>query len=95
MITGTTSSGFEFSVSEKLGNNYEFVKAFKAASSKKPEEKLYGTVDLVQIVLGEEGEAAICEHLREEDGSVPTDRMLDEIGEIIRIVGEKSAEAKK
>lgn len=95
MITDKTSSGFEFTVSEKLGNNYEFVKAFKAAASKNPEERLYGTVDLVKIVLGDEGEEALCDYVREEDGSVPTDRILDEIGEIIRIIGEKNAEAKK
>lgn len=95
MITGKTSSGFDFSVSEKIGNNYEFVKAFKAANGKKPEERLYGTVDLVRIVLGADGEERLCEHLREEDGTVPTERILAEIGEIITFVGEKNAEAKK
>lgn len=94
MITGKTSSGFEYSVSEKLRNDFRFVLAFADMGSDDADEKIRGGVELVNVVLGREGAAALYRHVAEADGTVPTDKVMAELTEIIRLSGQSDREIK-
>lgn len=83
MINGVTKSGFSFRVSEKLGNDFRFVRAFARVKSGEPAEQLAGTVQLAEVILGPGGVDALCEHVAEPDGSVPTDAVMRELTEIV------------
>ena len=94
MIEGTTRSGFAFRVSEKLGNDFRFVRAFADANNGDPAKMFAGAVKLAEVVLGAEGVDRLCGHLAEEDGSVPTDKVMNELSEILQAAGAANGEVK-
>ncbi len=85
-MTGKTSSGFEFKSNPKITNDWRFVKALTAIEKGDDTEKLYASSQIVTLLLGDEGEKALCEHLAEEDGTVPTDKLMFEVGEILSLM---------
>ena len=87
-IKGKTSSGFEYEVNEKVRNNWLFVRAVaKAESAPTEEEKLIALVETVHLLLGEEGENQLCQFLVDDEGIVPSDRLIGEVREIIAALG--------
>ena len=79
---GETKSGFKFEISERRLNNYELL-------------ELIGEVDegqgqvfpkVVKLLFGDEQSKAFKDHLREEDGIVPNDKMADEIKSVFESV---------
>lgn len=94
MINGKTSTGFSFSVDERIGNNFRFVQAFADMKSDDADTRLAAMVELPRIVLGREGAARLQEHVADEDGFVPTDRVISEIVNIIQLVGERNSAVK-
>ena len=94
MITGTTSSGFSFTVSEKLKNDFRFVLAYARMTGGNAAEQLAAPVELVNMVLGQEGAAALYAHVAEADGTIPTDRVMSELGEIIAAAGKGDRDIK-
>lgn len=85
-MKGTTSSGFNFDANDRITNDWRFVKALTAIEKGDDVEKLYASTQLVNLLLGEKGEAALCEHVAEEDGTVPTDKLMREAGEILSLM---------
>lgn len=84
MITGKTSSGFEFRVSENIKSDYRFVKCMRKALSSNQNEQIIGTVDAVSLVFNDDAqEDAFLAHLAGEDGRVPTERVFAELKEIL------------
>lgn len=77
MIKGTTSTGFEYEVSEKVANDYELVENL-GELDKNP--LILGTI--VKQILGEKQTEKLKDHVRDEEGMVPTDRISAEIIEI-------------
>lgn len=94
MITGKTSSGFEFSVNADLKNDFRLVMAYAATQSENEGEQAGGLIQLVNVVLGKNGAAALYKHLAQEDGTIPTDKVMAELGEIIRAAGQADNEVK-
>ena len=76
MIKGTTSSGFEFEIDEKQLKNYEFVELI----SEVDENELL-MPKLLKMLLGDQVEA-LKDHIRDEDGIVPIEKMVQEIKDI-------------
>lgn len=79
---GETKSGFKFEISERRLNNYELL-------------ELIGEVDegqgqvfpkVVKLLFGDEQAKSFKDHLREEDGIVPNDKMADEIKSVFESV---------
>lgn len=79
---GETKSGFKFEISERRLNNYELL-------------ELIGEVDegqgqvfpkVVKLLFGDEQAKDFKDHLREEDGIVPNDKMADEIKSVFESV---------
>ncbi|QBX15871.1 hypothetical protein [Streptococcus equinus] len=76
MIKGTTSSGFEFEIDEKQLKNYEFVELI----SEVDENELL-MPKLLKMLLGDQVKA-LKDHIRDEDGIVPIEKMVQEIKDI-------------
>lgn len=89
-----TKSGFEFEVNEKLKNDFRFVLALADINSNDADRQLGAAAKLASIALGEDGAKRLYEFVSEEDGTIPTDRVMGEITEIIKASGEKDAEVK-
>lgn len=84
MVSGKTSTGFEYEIDERAANDWRFVKALADADSDDESRRISGTASLVPLLLSETGEKALMRHIAEqEDGFVPTTRVLSEITEML------------
>ena len=90
----TTSSGFKFTVNDKLKNDFRFILALSDLRSDDADRQLAGSAALVRIVLGEDGAKALYQHVTEPDGTLPTDKVMHEITEIITLSGESEESIK-
>lgn len=94
MINGVTASGFEYSVSERLKEDFRFVIAYSKLSSDNPAEQMSAPVELTKLVLGESGAKRLYAHVAEPDGMIPTERVMTELTEIVAAAGNKNKEIK-
>lgn len=83
MVTGTTSSGFAFSLDEKALDNMELVDTLAEMES----GDSLAISAVVRMVLGEEQRRALYEHLRTADGRVPASAVSDAVMEIFNAFG--------
>jgi len=77
MLEGETSSGFEYKIPEENLNNYELLEALGEV-----EDNPLAISKTVRLLLGKEQSDELKDHLRTENGIVPTDKLVDEIMEI-------------
>lgn len=75
-IKGTTSTGFEFEITQDRLNNYELVEAIAEVDTN---PLIFPR--LIKLMLGEQAER-LKDHVRTEDGLVPLDKLSNEIQEI-------------
>ena len=80
MIEGKTNSGFEYSISEEVFDDYDLLQ--NIAEVAKGNDIYF--VPVVRQLLGEEQEKALKAHLKARDGRVKTTAMTSEIVEIIQ-----------
>lgn len=85
MIKGRTSSGFEFEISRDIINDYELVENLGEL-----EDNPLMLGKIVNQILGKEQTIKLKDHIRNENGIVPTDKMTKEIIEIFQNGGEKT-----
>lgn len=85
MIKGKTSSGFEFSISKDVKNDYELIENLGQL-----EDNPLILGKIVTQILGKEQTAQLKDHIRNENGIVPTDKMTQEIIEIFKNSGEET-----
>ena len=85
MIKGKTSSGFDFTISKDVKNDYELVENLGEL-----EDNPLILGKIVTQILGKEQTAKLKNHIRNENGIVPTDKMTQEIIEIFRNSGEET-----
>lgn len=85
MITGTTSSGFAFSVPDGLKRDYHFIHAYKALKSKDPDKQVDGATEMVSAVFcNPDEEQRFLRHVEGKNGRATVDAVYTELGEIIR-----------
>ncbi len=84
MIKGKTKSGFEFEISKDVVNDYELVENLAEL-----EDNPLILAKVIKQILGEEQTEKLKNHVRNEKGIVPTDRMTQEIIEIFQNSGEE------
>ena len=84
MIKGKTSSGFEFKISKDVINDYELVENLGEL-----EDNPLILGKIVNQILGKEQTNRLKDHVRNEKGIVPTDKMTQEIIEIFQNGGEE------
>jgi hypothetical protein len=77
MIEGKTKSGFEYKIPEENLNNYELVEALGEL-----EENPLLIAKTVDLLLGKEQKEKLKDHLRTKSGTVPVDKISEEIMEI-------------
>ena len=79
MKQGTTKTGFEFELLEFIGNDYEIIELLSEL-----EDNPLGLTKLVVKILGKEQATKLKNHVRDENGTVPTDKMTQEIIDIFQ-----------
>ncbi|MPM49077.1 hypothetical protein SDC9_95805 [bioreactor metagenome] len=83
MIKGKTKSGFLYELDKERLNNYELLEAIGEL-----EENPLVLSSVVNLLLGKEQTKKLKDHLRTENGIVPTEKMSEEITEIFQNQGE-------
>ena len=83
MIKGKTKSGFSYELDKDRLNNYELLEAIEEL-----EENPLVLSRVVNLLLGKEQTKKLKDHLRTENGIVPTEKMSEEITEIFQNQGE-------
>ena len=78
MITGTTASGFSFSISDEAANDMELFDLFAEA-----DQNPLALPPLINRLLGTEQKKRLYDHLRNENGIVPIDKVGDELLEML------------
>ena len=94
MVNGETKSGFKFEINEGIGTDFRVMEAIVDSESEDASDRLRGAVELVRYVLGADGKKALYDHLYGIYGTVPTDKVLGEVTEILQIARDKSKEIK-
>lgn len=82
MVTGTTSSGFSFSLDEKVLDDMELVDTLAQMQEGDP----LAISAVVRMVLGDQ-RRALYDHLRTADGRVPASAVSEEIRQIFDAFG--------
>ena len=77
MIKGKTKSGFEYKIPKENLNNYELIEVLGEI-----EENPLLLSKTVNLLLGKEQANKLKDHLRTKSGTVPTDKISEEIMEI-------------
>lgn len=78
MIQGKTNSGFKFEIDENQLKNYEFVELVAEV-----DENELLMPKLLKLLLGNQVEA-LKDHIRDENGIVPIEKMVEEIKDIFK-----------
>lgn len=83
MIEGKTKSGFKFHVDERILDDWRLVEAIKRSESDDASEVIRGMTDLVDLVVGDQGDA-LKKHIADKnEGYIPKGVILTTITEII------------
>lgn len=84
MISGKTSTGFEFHLSEDALDDYELLEVISAV-----DKGDYSRItEMVEMLLGSEQKELLKENIRKENGRVSAKKMLDEVTEIFNASNE-------
>ena len=86
MIKGTTKSGFEFEISENVGDDMELVDAMADCLGTDNLKKLTGLSKVLTKLLGD-NKPALYDHVRAKDGRVPTKALEAEVTEMFTAIG--------
>ncbi|MDG4868757.1 hypothetical protein [Streptomyces sp. P17] len=78
-IKGKTQSGFAYEIEEARLNNYELLETIGEL-----EDNPMVISKMVIMLLGKEQTNKLKDHLRDEEGLVPVDKMTEEITEIFQ-----------
>lgn len=85
-----TKSGFVCDVDEKKAADWEFVDALCDCESPNDSLRVMATRNCIKFLLGNDGAAALAEHVKDENGVRSIARMLVEFKDIMDQLGEKS-----
>lgn len=87
MIEVKTKSGFVIDVDENRAKDWRFTKAL--AKWERDETAIIGLADCLPFLLGEKGENALMDHVKEKNGAIPAEKMISEFKEILEAIGEE------
>lgn len=84
MLTGVTSSGFQYEITDDRLNNMELISALrKFDKSENDGDKALVMDEVSSLLLGEKQKAALYEHLRTPEGNVPIPAFMEDIQSIV------------
>ena len=82
-MTGKTKSGFKFNIDDRILTDWRFTMALTKAQNSEGLEQLQGAQQMVALMLGEEGQAKLMEHIaKKNDGYVPAEAVMKEVQDI-------------
>lgn len=86
-MTGKTKTGFKYEIDDRVLNDWRFVNALARAQggvdNDDKMDQLRGSLEMVNLMFGKEGEAKLMEHIaKTNDGYVPTEAVMNEIKDI-------------
>ena len=84
-----TKSGFEVDIDESVVDNMEFVDILTEIDDESTPAP-FGLSRICSMVLGKKNKKALYEHLRDEHGNVPPDKVEAELMEIILGLGKEA-----
>ena len=87
MIKGKTKSGFEFEINENAGDDMELVDAMADCLGTDQMKQFTGLSKVLTKLLGD-NKKALYDHVRTEDGRVPTKAVEDEVAEMFNAIGD-------
>ena len=85
-----TKSGFVCEVNEKIVADWDFVMLLRKSESEDVTTRLVASIDAVQMLLGDDGAAALAEHVKDENGIKNSAKVFEEFKEIMTLLGEQS-----
>lgn len=85
MVTGKTTTGFEFEIDETIADDMEFVEALSEAM-----DDAIRFPKVITRLLGEEQKKRLYDHIRRDDGRVSVEKTVEEFTEIMNLAGENS-----
>lgn len=88
MLTGTTSTGFEFQVNEDVISDWRFITAIADAESGNGHAAIQGTAQLVRLLFDKKTEQKLMEHVKREDGIVPIQAVQAEVTDVFKFISE-------
>jgi len=78
MIQGKTKTGFKFKIEDAVLNDYELLELFAEV-----DENPLLVPKLVKMILGVEQKNALIEHVRNDKGVAPADKISTELEDIL------------
>lgn len=84
-----TMSGFVCKVNENKAKDWRYVKALAEWDSGDESRALKGVTAAIPLLLGNDGEQKLMEHVTDKDGIVDTEAMISEFKEIVLLMGEE------
>ena len=76
-IKGKTKSGFKYEIPEERASNYELIECMAEV-----DENPLLLPKTIKLLLGEDAAASLKDHVRDENGFVPSERIGEEIAEM-------------
>lgn len=84
MLTGVTSSGFSYEITDDRLNNMELIDAVAEYDETEADgDKAIIMSKVCRLMLGAQQKKALYDHLREPAGNVPVDKVLADVMSII------------
>lgn len=80
-VEGETSTGFSFSIPENNLDNMELIDAIAGLNENDPLQMS----NVIVLLLGKEQRKQLYDHVRREDGTVPSKKVSDEMTEIFNL----------
>lgn len=90
MIKGQTKSGFEFEIDEQRLNNMEFIDLLVELDTvdENNASAILTTVSkLISCILDKDTKKRLYDHIRDDKGTVPIEKVQEEVNDIIRFNG--------
>lgn len=96
MITGKTSSGFEFSIADGLDKDFRFLKAYRKMHSGDENKTIEGLEELISVVFSnDDEEERYYRHVASiYGGRIPMDILESEMNEIFESAKQKDENVK-
>ena len=79
MIKGKTKSGFSYEITDAALNNFELLDVMAEVDNNP-----LLVPKMLKLLLGEKGKKVLYDHVRNDDGTVPTEKIKEEILEIFK-----------
>lgn len=87
MLTGKTTTGFDFTIEDSALDDWELMEVLADIDDGKTQK--IGTA--VKLLLGKEQADALKDHCRNDEGRVPATAMMAEVGEIFATMRDNKA----